>query len=163
MRWNEPLLAELRIEAATTRSLLERVPGGSLDWRPHPRSRTLAELASHIAEIPGIFLAALDREAFDRTGPSFAAASTEELVARLDANVARAAEVLAGLEDAHFFATWRYLVEGRVVFELPRFVVARTTAFNHLVHHRGQLSVYLRLLDVPLPPIYGPTADSASP
>lgn len=157
----EPLLAELRIEAATTRRMLERVPDGSLDWRPHEKSRTLGELAAHIAGLPGMFLAPLDQDGFDRSSYIATPKCAAEFVGVFDANVAAAAKSLAALTDDRMLGPWRYSYAGHLIFEQPRLVVARSAAMNHLVHHRGQLSVYLRLLGVPLPSIYGPTADGA--
>ncbi len=158
----ESLVTELRMEAVTTRRMLERVPKESLGWRPHPKSRTLGEIAAHVANIPGLFLATLDRDDLDRHDYTASPATVDEIVATLDRNVAAAVEVLAALPADRLMAPWRYRYGERVVFELPRLAVARGMGLNHLIHHRGQLSVYLRLLDVPLPPVYGPTADEAS-
>lgn len=160
MMLSEPLAAELQHEAATTRRMLERAPEGSLAWRPHEKSRTLGEIASHIANLPGLFITTLDRDEFDRD--DYKAAPTDNLKDILDAfdkNVANALPVLKTLSDEKMLASWRYRYGEQVIFEMPRFVVVRTTALNHLIHHRGQLSVYLRLLNVPLPSVYGPTAD----
>lgn len=157
----EALGVELQVEAKTTRRMLERVPPESLAWRPHEKSRTLGELAAHIADLPGLFIAPLLRDEFDREDYVATTGSTEEILATFDRNAASAETVLATLPVDRLLTPWRYRRGGRVVFELPRFVVLRTTALNHLVHHRGQLSVYLRLLDVPLPPVYGPTADES--
>jgi len=161
MNLNEPMIAELRIEAASTRKMLERLPPDALAWKPHPKSRSLGEIAVHVAALPGLFLGHLDQDELDRQVDSSMPRDAGEVLATFDAGVARALEVLAGLTDERFLGTWRYKIRGRLVFELPRLVVARTTALNHLIHHRGQLSVYLRMLDVPLPPVYGPTADEA--
>lgn len=159
MKLRDVLLPELRVEAPGTRRMLERLPPGSLAWRPHERSRTLGELAAHIADIPGLFLAALEQEELDRESFSSDTGTVPAILATFDAHVTRAAEVLAGLADERLLAPWVYRYGERVVFELPRLVVARTTGLNHLIHHRGQLSVYLRLLGAGLPSVYGPTAD----
>ena len=159
MRMNEPMLAELRIEAATTRKMLERVPGDHLAWKPHDRSRSLGEIAAHIADLPGLFLATLDRDEFDRHEYHASNATVAAILETFDRNVAGALDTLARLTDEEFLDSWRYRYGETVIFELPRFVVARSTGLNHLIHHRGQLSVYLRLLDIPLPTVYGPTAD----
>ena len=162
MDLREPLVAELRIEATTTRRMLERVPEASFGFRPHAKSRTLGELAAHIANIPGLFLAGLERDDLDRNEYRASTDTAADVLATFDRNAAAAATTLGAMTDVRLLAPWRYRYGERVIFELPRLVVARTTGLNHLIHHRGQLSVYLRLLDVPLPPIYGPTADESS-
>ena len=156
----EAFRTELRVEAAATRRMLERVPPESLAWKPHQRSRTLGQVAAHVADIPGLFIAPLLQDDFDRHGVPAATGGVAELVSTFDRNVASAQETLAALSADRLLAPWRYRHGERVVFELPRYVVLRSTALNHLIHHRGQLSVYLRLLDVPLPAVYGPTADA---
>jgi len=153
------LVPELDIEAATTRRLLERVPPDALAWRPHAKSRPLGELAGHIADLPGLFLAHLHEDGLDRATFGFATGTVADIVAAFDRNVARGRAVLGALSDERLLAPWRYTHGARVIFELPRLIVVRTTALNHLIHHRGQLTVCLRLLDVPLPGSYGPTAD----
>lgn len=158
----DSILAELRHEAATTHKMLERVPQDKLAWKPHEKSRTLGEVAAHIAHLPGVFLATLAREEFDRNEyQSGATVSTADIVATFDRNVAAALAILPQLTAEQLLGTWRYKYGERVIFEMPRLVVLRAMGLNHLIHHRGQLSVYLRLLDVPLPPVYGPTADEA--
>jgi uncharacterized damage-inducible protein DinB len=161
MNLNETLIPELRIEAATTRKALDRVPPSSLSWKPHAKSRTLGEIAAHIANIPGIFIAPLLEDEFDHGAYTAETDTVPAILATFDRNIARAHEVLGGLSDERLLAPWKYRYGGRVVFELPRLVVVRTAALNHLIHHRGQLSVYLRLLNVPVPSIYGPSADEA--
>ena len=161
MKLTETLVAELRVESPTTRKMLERVPQAAFGWKPHAKSRTLGEVAGHIANLPGLFIAPLLQDEFDRNSYAAATGTVEDTLATFDANVARAVEVLGALSEQQLLAPWRYRYGERVVFELPRLVVVRTTALNHLVHHRGQLSVYLRMLDVPLPPVYGPSADEA--
>ena len=161
MRLHEPMLAEIGLEGAGTRRMLERVPEDRLAWKPHERSRTLGEIAAHIANLPGIFLATLGRDGFDRNEYRAPTSTVAEILETFDRNLAAALATIGQLTDDQFLAPWRYRYGDRVIFELPRLVVARTTGINHLIHHRGQLSVYLRLLDVPLPPVYGPTADEA--
>lgn len=161
MNLHELLIPELRVEAATTRRLLERIPPGSLGWRPHERSRTLGEVGAHIANIPGLFIATLLEEEFDHDTYQAATETVSEILATFDRNVNQGREVLSSLSNERLLAPWKYRYGERVVFELPRLVVVRTTALNHLIHHRGQLSLYLRLLNVPVPPIYGPTADES--
>jgi uncharacterized damage-inducible protein DinB len=159
MNLNEPLIAELQIEAGTTRKMLERVPQDSLAWKPHGKSRTLGEIAAHIADLPGLFIATLNRDECDRYDYQAVSDTVPDILEAFDRNISGAFEALKTLSDERLLAPWRYKYGEQVIFEMPRLVVIRTTALNHLIHHRGQLSVYLRLLDVPLPPVYGPTAD----
>ena len=162
MNLNEPLINELRIEAATTRKLLERLPQESFAWKPHEKSRTLGEIAAHIANLPGLFIVPLLGDEMDHEAYTAETHTVAQILATFDENVARASEVLSQLSDERMLSTWKYRYGERVVFELPRFVVIRSAALNHLIHHRGQLSLYFRLLNVPLPPIYGPTADEGA-
>jgi uncharacterized damage-inducible protein DinB len=158
----EPLAAELKQEAATTRRLLERVPEDKLDWRPHEKSMTLGRLAGHVAELPSLLGPVLGMDEFDFASGVFKplnATSVAQILEKFDKSIADGVEGLKGLEDARAFEKWRLRSGDKVIFEGPRAVIVRGLVFNHVVHHRGQLSVYLRLLDVPLPAIYGPTAD----
>jgi uncharacterized damage-inducible protein DinB len=156
------LLQELEQEAPVTRRLLERVPDARLSWRPHEKSRTLGQLAMHVAIVPGAtaeFAAApspVQAPDFDE-GPS--AQSAAELVRTLDDSVAKAKTILGAMDDAAATATWRLMQGDRELMALPRAAFLRAIMLNHWYHHRGQLSVYLRFLGVPLPSIYGPTAD----
>lgn len=160
MSLSEPLIAELQYEAAATRKMLERVPQDSLAWKPHEKSRTLGEIAAHIANLPGIFITPLDRDEFDRDEYKSAATdSVSDILETFDKNISSALEILKTQADERLLASWRYKYGEQVIFEIPRLAVIRAMALNHLIHHRGQLSVYLRLLDVPLPSVYGPTAD----
>ena len=155
------MLQELEHEAQTTRRVLERVPGDKLTWRPHPKARTLGELALHIAIVPGgvaeLFGSPSPGQVPDFADPS--PASAAELVPALDQSIATAKKVLSGMDDATLMETWRLMDGEREVFELPRVALLRSIMLNHWYHHRGQLSVYLRELDVPIPSIYGPSAD----
>jgi uncharacterized damage-inducible protein DinB len=158
----ELLIAELHIEAETTRRMLHRLPANSLAWKPHEKSRTLGEVASHIANIPGLFIATLHQDEFDRHSYQSPTDTVSNIRQTFEENIASSFEVLKTLSDEDLLRPWRYKYGEQVIFEMPRIVVIRTTALNHLIHHRGQLSVYLRLLNVPLPPVYGPTADEAA-
>ena len=156
------MVAELQHENQLTRTLLERVPEDKLSWQPHEKSMSLAVLAGHITEVPAWVTPILstDEMAFDpETYEPFVPATTAELVGALDANVAAAVEAMAGQSNEHIMQTWRFRIGDKVVFEMPRVAVLRGMVLNHLVHHRGQMTVYLRLQDVPLPSIYGPSAD----
>jgi uncharacterized damage-inducible protein DinB len=161
MGLSESLAAELLHEARATRRMLERVPEDRLAWRPHEKSRTLGETAAHIAHLPGLFIATVGREGFDRFEYEVPAATVAGIAATFDRNVAAGVEALKAQTDESLAGAWRYTYGERVLFELPRAAVVRALGLNHLIHHRGQLSVYLRLLDVPLPSVYGPTADEA--
>ena len=161
-RMVDSLIPELDQEAATTRRVLERVPGNKLGWKPHTRSMFLGQLALHVATIPGAVAAFLVKDGLDIGGVSFeqpAAKSASELLPALDESIKTAKEVLSGLEDQKAMATWRLTRGGKVLFEAPRIAVLRTIMLNHWYHHRWQLSVFLRLLDIPVPSIYGPSAD----
>lgn len=159
MNLNEPLVAELQIEAGPTREMLKRVPQDALAWKPHEKSRTLGEIAAHIANLPGLFIATLGQDALDRHAYKSVVDTVADILATFDRNISNSLEVLKTLSDERLLASWSYRYGEQVIFEMPRLVVIRTTALNHLIHHRGQLSVYLRLLNVPLPAVYGPTAD----
>ena len=157
----ETLLAELEQEAVTTRRVLERVPGDHLGWRPHPKSMSLGQLALHIATVPGS-VARLASELTLPAPPDFVqaeAAHASELVPALTESVAEARRLLGGLDDAAMADTWRLLADGQELMAMPRVALLRAIMLNHWYHHRGQLSVYLRMLDVPIPIIYGRSAD----
>lgn len=157
----DSMLQELEEEAKTTRRVLERVPEDQLDWRPHQKARTLGQLAMHVASVPGgvaEFVASPSPvQAPDFTDPKPQGAS--ELVPTLDQSVAKARKLLGGMEDADLMATWRLMQGERELFAGPRMTMLRSIMLNHWYHHRGQLTTYLRALDVPLPSIYGPSAD----
>ena len=154
------LLQELEQESHTTRRVLERVPDAHLAWKPHDKSMTLGQLALHIATVPGsvaelALLPSVEVPKF--TQP--AATSAAELIPAMEASIAKAKELLGGMDDATLAATWRVTDGGQEVMALPRGAVIRSIMLNHWYHHRGQLSVYLRQLGVPVPSIYGPSAD----
>ncbi|HTW57352.1 MAG TPA: DinB family protein [Terriglobales bacterium] len=158
----EPMLAELRQEAAITRRVLERVPEAKLAWKPHPKSMSLGELALHTAGIPGGLSKLALLEEFDAGQANFNPPSpknVEEILAAHDQGVREAEERLRGMSDQSAVGTWRLLVNGKELFTRQRIDMLRSVLLNHWIHHRGQLSVYLRLLDVPVPVIYGRSAD----
>jgi uncharacterized damage-inducible protein DinB len=160
MRLVDPLIAELEQEAETTRRVLERIPEDRLSWRPHPKSMSLGQLALHIATTPGgvAQVAAADsmeRPEFPRPEPK----SKREVLEALGPSVASAIEFLRGLDDARATQTWSMTHAGKPIFSLPRIGVVRSIMLNHWYHHRGEMQVYLRLLNVPVPSVYGPTAD----
>lgn len=155
------MLQELEQEAQTTRRVLERAPDDRLSGRPHAKARTLGELALHVAMVPGAvaeFVAAQSPV----QAPQFADPSPEkaaELVPALEESIAKAKRVLGGMDDATLQATWRMMQGEREVLAIPRVAMLRSIMLNHWYHHRGQLTVYLKELDVPIPSIYGPSAD----
>lgn len=152
-------LEELDVEMPTTRRLLERVPGDRPDWKPHPKSFSVAHLAQLVARMPGWLTHTMKQTTLDLGSfQGYSNEKTATLVAEFDRNVAEARQVLGDAKDADFMVPWSLRRGDQVFFTLPRLAVMRQN-INHLVHHRGQLTVYLRLLDVPLPSIYGPTAD----
>ncbi|HWS71504.1 MAG TPA: DinB family protein [Thermoanaerobaculia bacterium] len=160
MAMAEAFIAELTNEAKTTRRVLERVPESELAWRPHPRSMSLGQLAYHIAALPrGIadLLAELSVE--PPRVPLPENVPVAEILANLEQNIPYATERLASWGDAGLAAMWRMTRGDRTLLELPRAAMVRSVMLNHWYHHRGQLTVYLRLLDVPLPSVYGPSAD----
>lgn len=159
----ESMLAEFDGEMATTRRVLERVPSDQGEWKPHPKSFAIGHLAQLIAGMPGWITRTLESPSLDLgdfAGYSFE--KTETLVALFDKNVKEAREALAASSDDLFARPWSLKRGDMVFFTLPTGAVVRQN-INHLVHHRGQMTVYLRLLNIPVPSIYGPTADEAMP
>jgi len=155
----ESLLPEFDQEMATTRRLLERVPNDKGSWKPHEKSFALGHLAQLVSWMPGWITNALTRTDLDLAqagGYSFETTGT--LLAGFDQNVREARQAISSAKDADFAVSWSLKRGGQVLFTAPRHTVIRQH-INHLIHHRGQLSVYLRLVDVPIPSIYGPTAD----
>ena len=160
----DTLLPEYDHELATTRRLLERVPDGELGWKPHEKSMTLGQLSGHIANLPFWLSATLSAPSYDLSAGDKEArldppASRELLLKEFDEKVSKARASLASATDAEMLAPWALKNGGHEIFSMPRVGAVRSFVMNHLIHHRGQLSVYLRLKDVPLPSIYGPTAD----
>ncbi len=159
---NQMLLPEYEMEMATTRRVLERVPWDDPDWAPHAKSMKLGRLAQHVAEIPGWLPVTLQQDELDLTGvqPEPLPKSTAELLSVFDKNAAAGrAALAAATNDAAFGATWSLKAGGKTAFSGPRAGVVRGFVLNHLIHHRGQLSVYLRLKGLLVPSIYGPSAD----
>ncbi len=156
----EGLLQELEQEAQTTRRVLERVPENRLGWKPHDKSMSLGQLALHVATIPGAIAEISQQSPFSVpqfTQPS--AASAAELIPALEQSVAKAREIVGSMNEADLSKTWRVVDGDREVMALPVRAVLRSIMLNHWYHHRGQLSVYLRQVGVPVPSIYGPSAD----
>jgi uncharacterized damage-inducible protein DinB len=163
MKLTQLFLEELDREAARTRRAVERVPLGRDDWKPHPKSMALGRLAGLVASMPSWITLILTQDELNLTPPSgggqYQQPTTDKLAESLDQHVAKARESLSKTDDNFLLTTnWRLIAGGKVVSDAPRHVVLRDT-LNHLAHHRGQLTVYLRLLDQPVPAIYGPSAD----
>jgi uncharacterized damage-inducible protein DinB len=160
----DALLPEFDHEMTTTRKVLERLPEDRLDWKPHVKSFSLGALATHVATLPTWGAETLNKSELDLAGgqPAAALPSKTELMAAFDKNVAATRLALAGKTDAELLAMWTLKRGGKTLFSMPKTAVLRSFVFSHLIHHRGQLSVYLRLLDVPVPSIYGPSADEPS-
>jgi uncharacterized damage-inducible protein DinB len=157
----ESFVLELETETSTTRRVLERVPHEHLEWRPHQRSMTLGQLALHVAVIPGGVAEAIAQPTL-QLAPTVAQPTVgraSELVPLLDENVSRARAILQPTDDSTMRATWRIVDGNREVAAMPRATFVRNVMLNHWYHHRGQLTVYLRQLGVPVPSIYGPSAD----
>ena len=158
----DALRSEFDRETRATRRYLERLPGDCLAWRPHRKSFTAGELASHIVECVRWTDAIFSGDEFNIDPAAFTpylALSVPGLLDMFDADVARSVRVLAAIDDDAVSRPWRMKINGKVRFERPKAIVFRDFTLSHLIHHRGQLSVYLRLLDVPVPGAYGPTAD----
>jgi uncharacterized damage-inducible protein DinB len=157
----DELLKELEEEVATTRRVLERVPAEKLSWRPHPKARTLGELALHVAIVPGavaeFITAPSPGQAPDFIDPS--PQSAAELIPALEDSMKKARTALGRIDDSGLTETWRMMKGERELFARPRLSLLRAIMLNHWYHHRGQLTVYLKQLDVPIPSIYGPSAD----
>ena len=154
------LLQEFDNEAGTTRRVLERVPTDKLAWKPHPKSMSLGVLALHVASSPAVICGwAAEDETHFKGEPLPTPASTDDILAAHDQSVTRSKEFLGGLTDEGLKKMWTGKAGGNTLMTMPKAALVRALVMNHWIHHRGQLSVYLRLLDVAVPPIYGPSAD----
>ena len=168
MSISKSLLPEFDYEMQTTRKVLERVPDDKFDWKPHPRSTAMGGLATHVANIPTWAINAVKQDSLDLAPrgipvpPMEVAKGNDLLLQTFDSNVAKAREAIAGAADESLFQPWTLLMNEKAIMTLPRVAVIRSFVLNHLIHHRGQLSVYLRLNDIPVPSIYGPSADEGS-
>lgn len=156
----DAVLMEMEQEAQATRRLLERVPEGKLSWKPHPKSFSLGQIALHVAQLPGAISTMAAQEVFEL--PQFQQKEAEnraEILQTFERSLSTAREVLSQMDDQRLMGTWTLQNQGQALMSMPRAALLRTIMLNHFYHHRGQLCVYLRLLNVPLPSIYGPTAD----
>lgn len=157
-----PMLAEFREEAAITKRILERVPADKLAWKPHRKSMSLGQLALHIASVPASLARISQLDEFDVAKANFdppAPQDVEEIGAAFEQSVCDAQACLSGMSEQKATGHWRLMANGLPIFNRPRVEVLRSVMLNHWYHHRGQLSVYLRMLDVAVPAIYGPSAD----
>jgi uncharacterized damage-inducible protein DinB len=165
MKISDTLVPEYQQEMATTRKVLERIPEDKLTWAPHEKSMTMGRLAGHIAEMPGWAVPTMKQDSMDVNPPggpgyeSLTATSRAHVLDIFDKNVDAAVAALAGGSDETYMKTWTLLSGGKPVFSMPRVAIVRVMLLSHVIHHRGQLSVYLRLQNVPVPSIYGPSAD----
>jgi uncharacterized damage-inducible protein DinB len=165
MSISQGLLAEFDHEMGGTRRELERVPDGKAEWKPHPKSMTLGRLASHLAELPEWGRFTMQLTEFDIAPPGqprlapHNLATRAEILALFDRTTLEGRKAMAAASDADWMVPWTFKKGGVVGFTLPRIAVIRSLVLNHMIHHRAQLGVYLRLLDVPLPSLYGPSAD----
>ena len=165
---SQALLPEFDNEMSKTRKTLERIPDDKLGFKPHPKSMTLARLAGHVAEMPGWVAPTLDKDSLD-IAPAGApppqaltARSRQETLEIFDKNVAEARAAIARSSDDHLAKPWSLLMGGKPMFTMPRIAVLRGMVMNHMIHHRAQLGVYLRLNDLPVPALYGPSADEGA-
>lgn len=168
MALSEALLPEFDQEMALTRKCLERIPEDKLDWAPHEKSMKLGRLAGHIAEMPGWAATTFQTDSFDMAPPggqtfeAMIAKSRSQVLEAFDKNVRQARSAIEKATDQQLSEPWSLLAGGKTIFTMPRLAVMRGMIINHLIHHRAQLGVYLRLNDVPVPSIYGPSADEAA-
>ena len=165
MGLSDALLPEFDQEMKNTRKTLERVPEDKFGWKPHEKSWAMGGLATHIANLPSWIVLAINQDSLDLapggvpTPPLQAVKSRQELLAVFDKNIAAARAAIAGASDAHMMKPWSLLRNGQSLMTVPKIAVLRSFVMNHGIHHRAQLGVYLRLNDVPVPAIYGPSAD----
>jgi uncharacterized damage-inducible protein DinB len=165
MNLSNAFAGELQYEAATTRKCLERVSEATFGWKPHEKSMAMGRLASHIAEMFGWVKDTVEKPELDFAATDykpFEPKTTGELVELLDKNSNEAVEVLKQVSDETLMENWRMRNGEKIFFDMPRIAVLRGLVLKHIVHHRGQLSVYLRLNDIPVPEIYGPSADEGT-
>ena len=167
MALSESLLPEFDNEMVGTRKTLERVPHDKFDWKPHEKSMAMGGLATHLGNIPTWVMYTIGQDSLDLAPggkpipQAEMAKSNAELLATFDANVAKARAAIAGASDAELFKPWSLMSNGKTLMTLPKIAVLRNFVMNHLIHHRAQLGVYLRLNDIPVPSIYGPSADES--
>jgi uncharacterized damage-inducible protein DinB len=165
MPMNQALLPEFDMEYANTRKMLERVPDDKLAWKPHDKSMSMGDLATHIAEVPGWMGVTLTQDSFDVAPPGGQAYerpklnSRKEILDKFDEGRASARDVLAKATDQQLMSNWSMLKGGQTMFTMPKIAIVRSFLMNHIIQHRAQLGVYLRMNNVAVPGMYGPSAD----
>jgi len=165
MKIADTIIPQFDHEMAVTRKVLERIPDDKFDWKPHSKSMTLGNLVSHLAEIPGWTVPTIAQPSLDLApvgGTPFAThkvGNRQEALSQFDKNVAAAKEILPTASDQNLLEPWALMAAGSEIFKMPRVAVLRSFIISHLIHHRAQLGVYLRLNDISHPAIYGPSAD----
>ncbi len=160
----QALWSELQHESASTRRMLQAVPADRLSWKPHAKSMSLGQLALEVARVPASIVGFVESDSFDVTAANFDAPSPEtkeQVLAALDHSLAEVERCFNALDDARVATPWKLMRKSEVLMELPRLALIRSLMLNHVYHHRGQLSVYLRLLDAPVPAMYGRSADES--
>jgi len=168
MAINQALLGEFDFEMASARKTLERVPDGKFDWKPHAKSMSMGALAEHIAMMPGWTKMTLEMPSFDLNPPGGQpmeqphCKTRAEILATFDKSIPEARAALAAASDQALMEQWSLLKGGKPIFTMPRVAVLRSMILNHLIHHRAQMGVYLRMNDVAVPAIYGPSADEGN-
>ena len=162
MKITDALLPEFDQEMANTRKTLERIPEDKLAWKPHEKSMTLGRLAGHVAELPGFGTTTIQTDSLNLSAGEYkplVPTSRAQVLEAFDKKAAEARAAIAGASDEHLMKPWSLEFGGKTMFTMPRAAVLRTMMLSHLIHHRAQLGVYLRLNDIPVPSIYGPSAD----
>ena len=168
MKISDLLLPEFDQEVASARKTLERIPDDKLSWKPHDKSMELGRLAGHVAELVGWAVPAIAQDSLDLMPPGkppfqpTVATSAKHVVDILDQNREQARRLIAGASDEHLMTEWSLMRGGRTLLKMPRYSVLRTFCVNHIIHHRAQLGVYLRLNGIPVPSVYGPSADEGT-
>ncbi|MGH9398695.1 MAG: DinB family protein [Terriglobia bacterium] len=162
MKLNDALLPEFDQEMSNTRKTLERIPEDKLAWKPHEKSMPLGRLAGHVAELPGFATTIIETDSLnlsEREYKPLIPTSRQQVLDAFDKKIAEARAAIAGASDDRMMKPWSLEYQGKTLFTMPRAAVVRSMMLNHIIHHRAQLGVYLRLNDVPVPAIYGPSAD----
>ena len=168
MKLSDLFLSEFDQEMVTARTTLERIPEDKLSWKPHEKSMPLARLAGHVAELAGWAVPTIERDSLDFMPPGqppfqpTIATSRKQVLEIFDKNREESRRSIAGASDEHLMKNWSLLRGGQTLLTMPRFAVLRSFCINHIIHHRAQLGVYLRLNNIPVPSVYGPSADEGT-
>jgi uncharacterized damage-inducible protein DinB len=168
MKFSDLFLSEFDQEMVSVRKTLERIPEDKLSWKPHDKSMPLNRLAGHLAELPGLIVNAIQKDSLDFRPPDqppmqpTVATSRSQVLEVFDKNRDAARNAISGLNEDSLMANWTLLMGGKTILAMPRAAVLRSMCMNHIIHHRAQLGVYLRLNDIPVPSVYGPSADEGA-